>query len=94
MSFILISQGLNILLRNNVVRLFILTVTSVYAGYTLNPVPFFLKKAFDRSMIFKYLILMFGLAASNFPLDESKTCLAIGVPVIVLFLFEMMKMPH
>ena len=94
MSFIPIGpivNALNLLLSNNVVRLFVLAVASVCTGYTLYPVPDFLNKMFDTSIIFKYLILMLVLAASIFPLDESKTILVLGVPVLVLCMFEAMR---
>lgn len=86
-----IVKALNALLSNNVVRLFVLAVASVYTGYTLYPVPDFLNKMFDTSVVFKYLILMLVLAASIFPLDESKTLLVLGIPVLVLCLFELMR---
>jgi hypothetical protein len=94
MSFIPVSpiaNVLNALLSNNMGRLFILAVASVYTGYTLYPVPKFLDNLFYTSNVFKYLILVLVLGASIFPLDESKTMLVLTVPALVLIFFEMLR---
>ena len=83
--------ALNSLLQNNVIRMFILAVASVYTGYTLYPVPEFLDQMFYKSVFFKYLILVLVLAASIFPLNESNALLVLGVPVLVLGFFELMR---
>ena len=87
----MIARVLNMLLENDMFRLFVLAVASVYTGYTLYPVPKFLDNMFYVSSAFKYLILLLVLSASIYPLDGSKTLMVLVVPLFVLALFELMR---
>jgi len=86
-----VSNAINSLLSNNSVRMTILLIASVFTGYTLYPIPAFLNDMFDTSIVFKYFILFFVLVASIYPLDQTKLILAIGVPVVILCFFEIMR---
>lgn len=82
---------INTVLANDYWRAFLLTVVSVYAGYTLQPVPMKLNKLFDTSTIFKYVILLILLLTAFYPLDNNKVVLAIIVPIMILVFFEFLR---
>lgn len=87
----LVSNTLNLMLRNDFVRLLILAIMSVYTGYTLYPVPDFLNEIFNTSYVAKYLVLMLVLSASIYPLDSGKVILVLLVPLFVLLLFHFLR---
>jgi hypothetical protein len=87
----MLSTNLNKLFSNDYFRIFIMLVASVYAGYTLQPVPRKLNKMFDTSHFFKYLILFAGSVTALYPLDEKKLAMCVIMPLVVLVVFEMMR---
>lgn len=82
---------LNAFLHNDMFRLFVLAVASVYTGYTLYPVPKFLDDMFYTSNLFKYLILLLVLGASIYPLNDTKTYMIFVVPLLVLLFFQFLR---
>ncbi len=85
------TNGINYLLKNNYVRVFVFVVATVYAGYTLMPVPSNFKKMLDKSYLMKYLILFFVAASMLHPLDNEKLKICVVVPIFVLIMFRMMR---
>jgi hypothetical protein len=82
---------LNQLLANDWFRALLLTIVSIFAGYTLQPVPKKLNVLFTNSTPFKYLILFILLLTAFYPLDNAKVILAIVVPVLTLAIFEFIR---
>jgi len=82
---------LNNVLKNDWLRSFLLLIVSVYAGYTLQPVPSKLNNLFDTSTSFKYLILFVLMLTSLYPLDGNKVVLSIVVPIMLLVFFEFLR---
>ena len=86
-----LTQNLNNSLSNDYIRTTILVIASVFAGYTLYRVPRPLNNLFYKSWLFKYMILFFGIATGLYPLSNDQMLLALIVPAVVLFIFEMMR---
>lgn len=82
---------INTILSNDYWRAFLLTVTSVYAGYTLQPVPKKLNRIFNNSTSFKFIVLCIMLLTAFYPLNNNKIILAIVVPITVLVFFEILR---
>ena len=85
------TNGVNYLLKNNYVRIFIFVLATVYAGYTVMPVPSMLKKRLEKSYLMKYFILFFIAASMLHPLDNDKLKICLIVPVFILLMFRMMR---
>jgi hypothetical protein len=85
------ANGVNYMLQNNYVRMFVFVVAAVYAGYTLMPVPKRLENMFNNSELFKYFVLFFVAASMMHPLDETKVKICLIVPIFVLLLFRMLR---
>jgi len=83
--------GVNYMLQNDYIRVFIFIVATVYAGYTLLPMPKNLKKMFTNSEIFKYFILFFVAASMLHPLDNTKLKICLVVPVFILLMFRLIR---
>lgn len=91
LPFSLVSQFINTFLQNRIFRIVVVVITSVFTGYTLYPVPQFLDSMFYTSSLFKYLILMFAIASSMYPLNEQTVLLAVVVPAVVLYTFHFLR---
>lgn len=85
------TSGINYLLKNNYVRVFIFVLAIAYAGYTVMPVPKNFKKMLDKSYLMKYLILFFVAASMLHPLDNDKLKICVVVPFFILIMFRMMR---
>jgi len=82
---------INNILENDWLRSFLLLVVSVYAGYTLQPVPNNVNNLFNTSTAFKYLVLFVLMLTSLYPLDNNKVILSIVVPIALLVFFEFLR---
>jgi hypothetical protein len=82
---------INDLLEVDIIRYFLVVLTSVMAGYTLQPVPSVLNNLFDNSQLFKFLILFLVGCAAFYPLDDKKLTKLIIAVFIVLLLFEVIR---
>ena len=69
-------------------RVFIILITSVWIGYTLQPVPAWLNDMFNTSLLFKLLILIFAGWAGLHPLDGYTSVYIVGASFLILALFE------
>ena len=78
-------------ISNDFVRVTLLMLAGVLAGYTLQPVPKWINYYFDNSPVFKYLIILFIGLTAVYPLDKTKfTNVAVG-SLIVLILFTVLR---
>lgn len=84
----MIARILNVALRSDALRMFILLVSSVMIGYTLQPVPKWLDQYFDHSNILKFLILMGVGLTAVYPLNNSEVILVAALSILVLALFS------
>ena len=81
----------NNILSNDFVRLLVLILGGIYAGYTLQPIPEWLNNLFNKSNVFKFLILMMiGLVAS-YPINEQKIMNVIIISIFILVFFELKR---
>jgi len=81
----------NKLLNNDYFRIFFLILVAVFAGYTLQPVPKWLSNLFDKSEIFKFIVLFMVGSVAVHPIDKSKAFkITLGV-IVVLGLFYLAR---
>ncbi len=69
-------------------RVFIILITSVWIGYTLQPVPTWANAVFDTSVLFKFLVLIMSGWAALHPLEGYTVIYIIGASMLILGLFE------
>ena len=60
----------NKIFKNNYLRMILLLISSVFMGYTLQPVPKWLNNLFDTSNILKFFILFISGSLVVYPLNE------------------------
>ena len=82
---------LNTVLENDWLRSLLLIIVSIFAGYTLQPVPTKLNNIFNTSTSFKYMILFVLLLTAFYPLDNRKVILSLVIPILTLALFEFLR---
>lgn len=71
-SKLIITQYSNKILDVDILRYVIMIVTSVFIGYTLQPVPKWLNSLFDNSHIFKFIIMVLMAMVALYPLDDNE----------------------
>jgi hypothetical protein len=86
-----ITKGVNNILDNKIARSFLLVVTGIFAGYTLQKVPVWLNDLFNDSDLFKFFIIFFILAISDYPLEESDIFYMIFLSVFILAMFDIFR---
>jgi len=69
------------------IRVFLLVITGIFAGYTLQPVPTWLNNWFNTSVIFKFIVLVLIGAVALHPLDVNKLRMVLIVSAIILAVF-------
>ena len=81
----------NFLSENNLVRTFLVLLFSVFAGYTLQPMPSTLNSLFMESQGFKmFVLVMLGVLVS-LPLTREKLINVLIASLLVLVLFETLR---
>lgn len=82
-------ERLNFFFGNEFVRMFAFVLSSILAGYVLQPVPKWINNLFDTSHIFKFFILIFiGLGmSSQITLNNLVIILITATAISVLFEF-------
>jgi len=83
-----IIEIINKILENLYIKTFLIILTGIYAGYTLQPVPKWLNELFDTNLIFKFIIILIIGITMLHPLDMSKLMVVIVCAVLILGLFE------
>jgi hypothetical protein len=86
-----ITNKLNALFKNDEFRTFIFIITSIWLGYTLQPVPDWLNQVFDTSNIVKFLIIFAVGATSFYPLDNREVRNLFVGTIVVMFIFHLMR---
>lgn len=87
----LITDTINNVLKIDLIKIFLLLLTGVYAGYTLQPVPAVLQDMFNKSLPFKYAILFILTVIALHPLDDKKLGISLIMPAIILFFFASLR---
>jgi hypothetical protein len=82
---------INKIFKNDFIRLFLLVLTGIYAGYTLQPVPKWLNNLFDTSQLFKFIIIMIIGITALYPIDKDKLFNITLMSIIILILFELFR---
>ena len=86
-----IVQVNNNILVNDYIRTFIIILSGVFIGYTIQPIPKWLHNIFDTSNIFKFFILFYTGVIALYPLTKDKVqSIIIGV-IISMYLFEVFR---
>ena len=86
-----IVQVNNNILVNDYIRTFIIIISGVFIGYTIQPIPKWLHNIFDTSNIFKFLVLFYTGVIALYPLTKEKVqWIIIGV-IISMYLFEVFR---
>ena len=80
--------SLNNILKYDYIRVFIMIITGVFAGYTLQPVPQWLNKLFDTSNIFKFLVLFCGGCVASYPLTNQNIIIVSICSLVILTIFQ------
>ena|SRR3989338_3276155 len=84
----MIVDNINMVLSNHFLKTFIVLITGVFAGYTLQPVPKWLNNLFDTSHLLKYAILtVIGLVTFH-PLSQWTLIVSLVAPAALLLLFS------
>ena len=81
----------NKILENDYIRIFIMLIIGVFTGYTLQPVPQWLNKLFDKSNIFKFLILFLGGSVALYPLTNNKILIITICSILILAIFQLFR---
>jgi len=79
--------SVNNILKNDYIRVFIMIITGVFAGYTLQPVPAWLNKLFDTSNILKFLVLFLGGCVASYPLTNQSIIMVAICSLVILAIF-------
>ena len=82
----------NDILKNDYIRVFIMIITGVYAGYTLQPVPVWLNKLFDTSNVLKFVILFLGGCVASYPLTNQSIIIVTICSLAILAIFQSFRM--
>ena len=87
----IIVDTINDVFSNDLVRLFLIILTGIVAGYTLKPVPKWLDNLFNTSYILKFIIIQtFGILVV-YPINKSKLINIILITLMILILFEIFR---
>ena len=89
MDFIILN--INKIFNNDFIRLFCSILTGIYAGYTLQPVPHWLNTLFNKSQLFKFIIIMIIGITAVYPIDKNKLINITLSATIILMLFEFFR---
>jgi len=85
-----LSNGLNFAVDSVYIRFFFIMLTAVLVGYTIQPMPKAVGELFQNDM-FKFLILFVFALVNLYPLDFTKIMIAFFFPIIMLFIFNMLR---
>lgn len=78
----------NDLLKNEYIKIFIIIITSIFIGYTLQPVPSWLDNLFTKSNLFKFIIIFYGGLVTLNTVSSHQIIILFIVSIVILYLFE------
>lgn len=86
-----ITRYANQVLKYDWLRYFLMILTAVLVGYTLQPVPEWLNNLFNNSVAFKFIVLLLMALVELYPLDDRKIILIIFGSIAAIVLFEVFR---
>lgn len=81
----------NKIFKNNYLRMILLLISSVFMGYTLQPVPKWLNNLFDTSNILKFFILFISGTLAVYPLNNENIIYVTVCSILVLVIFNVSR---
>ncbi len=81
----------NKIFKNNYLRMILLLISSVFMGYTLQPVPKWLNNLFDTSNILKFFILFISGTLAVYPLNNENIIYVTICSILVLVIFNVSR---
>jgi hypothetical protein len=84
-------KSTNNILSNDYLRVLLLLITGVFMGYTLQPVPKWLNKMFDTSILLKFIVLFIAGSISLYPLNNNSLMWITVGSILTLGLFQYMR---
>ncbi len=84
-------KSTNNILSNDYLRVLLLLITGVFMGYTLQPVPKWLNKMFDTSILLKFIVLFIAGSISLYPLNNNSLMWITIGSILTLVLFQYMR---
>lgn len=81
----------NKIFKNNYLRMILLLISSVFMGYTLQPVPKWLNNLFDTSNILKFFVLFISGSLVVYPLNEDNIIYVTLCSILVLIIFNISR---
>ena len=78
-------------LSNDYIRTFIIIISGVFIGYTIQPIPKWLNNIFDTSYIFKFLVLFYTGVIALYPLTQNNIKWITTGTIFCIYLFEMFR---
>lgn len=84
-------ESTNNILSNDYLRVLLLLITGVFMGYTLQPIPKWLNKLFDTSILLKFTALFIAGSISLYPLNNNSLMWVTIGSILTLVLFQYMR---
>ncbi len=82
----------NNILSYNYIRIFLLIITGVFMGYTLQPVPTWLNELFNTSIILKFLVLFIAGSVAVYPINENNILWVFFGSISTLYIFHLFRL--
>ena len=82
---------INQVFKNDNIRMFTIMITGVFAGYTLEYVPIRLNDLFQKSNLFKFLILLLIGVSNFYPVTKDKLLKIVVISILILFIFALIR---
>ena len=81
----------NNIFANDYIRTFIIIISGVFIGYTIQPIPKWLHNIFDTSNIFKFFVLFYTGAIALYPLTKDKIKWITIATLFSMYLFTVFR---
>jgi hypothetical protein len=81
----------NNIFSNDYIRTFVIIISGVFIGYTIQPIPKWLNNIFDNSQLFKFFVLFYTGAIALYPLTKDKIKWIIVSVLVIMYLFRVFR---
>jgi hypothetical protein len=81
----------NYYLKNDYLRIYLLLITGVFMGYTLQPVPKWLSNLFDTSHTLKFFVLFISGCIVVYPVNKNNIKWVTVGSIITLIIFYLAR---
>jgi hypothetical protein len=81
----------NNIFSNDYIRTFVIIISGVFIGYTIQPIPKWLNNIFDTSHIFKFFVLFYTGAIALYPLTKDKIKWITVSVLVIMYLFRVFR---